>query len=84
MHSSAPKKRFGRSQVGMYTYNNQVYAPSIDEMVSSFPENRQYFCQYINTRPHTIINIVNTTDIDNITDRVRSANENHIRLTLSY
>jgi len=38
-------------------------------MVSSFPENRQY----ANTRPHTINNIVNTTDIDNIIDRVRSA-----------
>jgi len=46
---------------------------SIDEMVSRFPENRQYFCQYANTRPHTINNIVNTTDIDNIIDRVRSA-----------
>jgi len=54
-------------------YNNQVYAPSIDEMVSSFPENRQYFCQYVKTQPHTINNIVNTTDIDNIIDCVRSA-----------
>jgi len=43
------------------------------KMVSSFPENRQYFCQYVNTRPHTINN--NTTDIDNIIDRVRSAIE---------
>jgi len=47
-------------------YNYQVYAPSIDEMVSSFPENRQYFSQYVNK-------IVNTTAIDNIIDRVRSA-----------
>jgi len=49
----------------MYTpsiYNNQVYAPSIDEIVLSFPENHQYFCQY-------------ATDIDNIIDRVRSAIE---------
>jgi len=52
---------------------SQVYAPSIDEMVSSFPENRQLFLQYVNTRPHTIKNFVNTTDIDNIIDRVRSA-----------
>jgi len=44
-------------------------------MVSSFPENRQYFWQYVNTRPHTINNIVNKTDIDNIIDRVRSAIE---------
>jgi len=58
----------------IYLYNNQVYAPSIDEMVSSFLENRHYFCQYVNTRPHTINNIVNTTDIDNIIDCVRSAN----------
>jgi len=48
------------------------YAPSIDEMVFCFPENRQYLCQYVNTRPHTINNIVNTTDIDNTIDRVRS------------
>jgi len=41
-------------------------------MVSSFQENRQYFCQYVNTRPHTINNIFNTTGIDNIIDRVRS------------
>jgi len=41
-----------------------------DEMVSSFPENRQNFSQYVNTRPLTINNIVNTTDIDNIIDRV--------------
>ena len=50
-----------------------VYAPSIDETVSSFPENRQYFCQNVNTRPHTINNIVKTTDFDNNIDRVRSA-----------
>jgi len=42
-------------------------------MVSSFPENRQYFCQYVNTQPHTINIIVNTADIDNNIDRVRSA-----------
>jgi len=50
-----------------------VYAPSIDETVSSFPENRQYFCQNVNIRPHTINNIVKTTDFDNNIDRVRSA-----------
>jgi len=59
----------------VYIRNNQVYAPSIDKMVSSFPENRQYFCQYVNTRPHTINNIVNICRIDNIIDRVRSAIE---------
>jgi len=59
---------------GHPVYNNQVYAPSIDETVPSFPENCQYFCQYVNTPPHTINNIFNTTDIDSIIDRVRSAN----------
>jgi len=44
-------------------------------MGSSFPENRQYFCQYVNARPHTINNIVNTADINNIIDYVRSAIE---------
>jgi len=48
---------------------SQVYALRIEEMVSSFLENRQYFCQYDNTRPHTINNIVTTTDFDNIIDR---------------
>jgi len=38
-----------------------------------FPENRQFFGQYVNTLQHTINNIVNTTDIDNIIDSVRSA-----------
>jgi len=64
-------------------FNNQVYAPSIDGLVSSFPENRQYFCQYVNTRPHTINNIVNTTAIDNIIDRVRFANHTNINLIFS-
>jgi len=42
---------------------SQVYAPSIDEMASRFPENRQYFCQYVNTQPHTINNIANTDEV---------------------
>jgi len=62
-----------RYKPSILVYNNRVYAPSIDKMVSSLPENRQYFCQYVNTRRHTINIIANTTDIDNIIDRVRSA-----------
>jgi len=49
------------------------YSLCTDYWWNGFPEERQYFRQYVNTRPHTINNIVNTTNIDNITDRVRPA-----------
>jgi len=43
-------------------------------MVTGIPENREYFCQYINLLDaHTFNIIVNPTDIGNIIERVRPA-----------